>query len=122
MSVQTFDPGTANTNVKLTMTTRAQQRAEKELAKHSAIGLRLTVKKSGCSGFRYLLDFVTAAQADDLPVAINDKVTLFVAPDCRTLVNGTEIDYVTEGLNSSFAFHNPNATGECGCGESFTVN
>lgn len=123
MSVQTFNPDAAATQpLSLRMTDKALRRAEKEVAKQAAIGLRLTVKKSGCSGFRYLLDFVNEAQAGDLRVDINDKVTLFVAEDCRALVNGTEIDYVTEGLNASFEFHNPNATGECGCGESFTVN
>lgn len=121
MSVQTFNPN-ADASLSLSMTDKALKRAEKEIAKHAAIGLRLTVKKSGCSGFRYLLDFVDAIQPGDLSVTLNDQVTLFVAPDCQALVNGTEIDYVTEGLNASFEFRNPNATGECGCGESFTVN
>lgn len=120
MTISTYDPTTTELN--LTFTERARQRAEQELASHDARGLRLSIKKAGCSGFRYLLDFVTDPGTNDQAINISDKLTIFVTADACDVVNGTEIDYVTEGLNNSFQFRNPNATGECGCGESFTVN
>jgi Fe-S cluster assembly protein SufA/iron-sulfur cluster assembly protein len=124
MSVETFIPGQSDTSsgMNLTMTERAQRKAEAEVSRRQALGLRLTVKASGCSGFRYLLDFVTEPVADDLRMEITERLALFIAKDSVNLVKGTEIDYVTEGLNASFQFKNPNATGECGCGESFTVD
>jgi iron-sulfur cluster assembly protein len=118
MSVQTYVPG----DVSVRMTASAQQQARKEISRESARGLRLAVKPSGCSGYMYVLDYVRDAQPEDKPIAIADDVTLFIDNGSVSIVNGTEIDYVTEGVNSFFKFRNPNATGECGCGESFTVN
>jgi iron-sulfur cluster assembly protein len=118
MSVQTYMPG----DVSIRMTPSAENQARKEIKREAARGLRLAVKPSGCSGFMYVLDYVRSEASDDKPIAIADDVTLFVDSKSVSVVNGTEIDYVTEGVNSFFKFRNPNATGECGCGESFTVN
>ncbi|PKM22496.1 MAG: iron-sulfur cluster assembly accessory protein [Gammaproteobacteria bacterium HGW-Gammaproteobacteria-14] len=118
MSVQTYMPG----DVSIRMTPSAESQARKEIKREAARGLRLAVKPSGCSGFMYVLDYVRGETADDKPIAIADDVTLFIDSKSVSVVNGTEIDYVTEGVNSFFKFRNPNATGECGCGESFTVN
>lgn len=120
MSIETYDPAVAE-SIKLTFTSAARKRAESELAKQHAAGLRLSVKKSGCSGFRYLLDFVDEPSNDDIRLDISADLTLYIDADARDKVEGTEIDFVTEGLNSSFQFSNPNAAGVCGCGESFTV-
>lgn len=118
MSVQTFVPG----QISISLTDTALKQASREILKQSAQGLRLAVKPAGCSGYKYVLDYVMAPQADDVAVKASDEVTLFVDPQAATLVNGTELDYVTEGLNHFFRFNNPNVTGECGCGESFTVS
>jgi iron-sulfur cluster assembly accessory protein len=118
MSVQTYVPG----DVSIRMTTTAEKQARREIRREAARGLRLAVKPSGCSGYMYVLDYVRDEKPEDKQIRIADDVTLFVDSGSVSVVNGTEIDYVTEGVNSFFKFRNPNATGECGCGESFTVN
>lgn len=118
MSVQTFVPG----DVSIRMTPTAEKQARKEIRREAARGLRLAVKPSGCSGYMYVLDYVRDNNPQDKSISIAEDVTLFVDSGSVSIVNGTEIDYVTEGVNSFFKFRNPNATGECGCGESFTVN
>ena len=83
-------------------------------------GLRLGVKKSGCSGFAYVLDFADSINADDV-VYEQDGVKVIVATDSLSFLDGMELDYVREGLNSFFKFNNPNVKDNCGCGESFSV-
>lgn len=118
MSVQTYTPG----DVRVTMTEKAATQARKEIARQGVAGLRLSVRESGCSGFMYVLDYASSDSQDDQRVQTKEGVTLFIDKKSAPILNGTEIDYVTEGVNSFFKFRNPNATGECGCGESFTVN
>ncbi|BDH46157.1 (Fe-S)-cluster assembly protein [Salmonella enterica subsp. enterica serovar Choleraesuis] len=84
------------------------------------IGLRLGVKTSGCAGYAYTIATVSEPAPDDLCYEV-DGAKLFVAPKSMPLVDGTEVDFVREGLNQIFKFHNPNAQNECGCGESFGV-
>jgi iron-sulfur cluster assembly protein len=83
-------------------------------------GLRVGVKKSGCSGFAYVLDFADAVNADDM-VFEQDGVKVIVAADSLAYLEGMQLDYVREGLNSFFKFNNPNVKDSCGCGESFSV-
>lgn len=118
MSVQTYTPG----EIAVTMTAAAIKQARKEIAREGAHGLRLSVKPSGCSGFMYVLDYAKSIPEDDSQAHFDTDITLFIEGGSSAILNGTEIDYVTEGVNSFFKFRNPNATGECGCGESFTVN
>ena len=84
-------------------------------------GIRLDVKTTGCSGKSYVVDYVDETRSDDFIFHGDDGIIICVAPHIFSLVKGTQIDYVRKGLNSSFVFHNPNVTGACGCGESFTV-
>ncbi len=84
-------------------------------------GLRVSVKPSGCSGYSYVLGIADWIDLDD--VVIEDQgVAVIVAPEAVSMVDGSEIDYVTEGLNRFFRFNNPNVQDECGCGESFSIN
>jgi iron-sulfur cluster assembly protein len=93
----------------ISITASANQRMRQFLAQTpAAAGVRFGVKRTGCSGFAYVVDL-----ADGVPVIVDTK--------SLPLVEGTVIDFQRQGLNASFVFHNPNATGECGCGESFTV-
>lgn len=117
-SVQTYVPGSP----RIAMTTSAEQQARRELLREKARGLRLGVKPSGCSGYKYVLEYVHDPAPGDHEITIADDVRVYVDDKSLPLVVGTEIDYVTEGVNRFFKFRNPNADGECGCGESFSVS
>lgn len=85
------------------------------------IGLRLSITTTGCSGYAYVLDLIDESQAGDLQSQVTDDIAVYVDPKAIDLVRGTEIDYVKEGINYRFTYHNPNQKGVCGCGESFAV-
>ncbi|WNO60252.1 iron-sulfur cluster assembly protein IscA [Rheinheimera sp. MMS21-TC3] len=84
------------------------------------IGLRVGVKTTGCSGLAYVLEFVDTLNEDD-QVFEHDDLKLVVDGKSLVYIDGTQLDFVKEGLNEGFQFNNPNVDGECGCGESFTV-
>jgi len=105
----------------VTLTPAAADRARQYLAERpGATGLRFGVRKSGCSGFAYVVDVATEAAADDRAF---EQHGVRVLVDAASLphVEGTEIDFVRRGLNQTFVFRNPQLKGECGCGESFTT-
>lgn len=105
----------------ITLSPRAAQRVRQFIDKRGkGEGLRLGVRTSGCSGMAYTLEFADEAQADDLRFESNG-VTVLIDPKSLVYLDGTELDFVREGLNEGFKFHNPNAKAECGCGESFSV-
>lgn len=105
----------------ITITHVANERMRHFLASTpGAAGVRFGVKRTGCSGFSYVVDLADALDDGDQMVDV-DGVPLIVNDKSLALVDGTVIDFQRQGLNASFVFHNPNATGECGCGESFTV-
>ena len=85
-----------------------------------AVGLRLAVKTSGCSGLAYVLEFVDEIEDSD-EVFESSGVKVIVDKKSLIYLDGTELDYKREGLNEGFEFNNPNVKGACGCGESFTV-
>ncbi|ASW03082.1 iron-sulfur cluster assembly protein IscA [Paraburkholderia aromaticivorans] len=105
----------------ISLTPAAARHVEKSLRKRgSGIGLRVAVRTSGCSGFAYALEFVDTANDEDQRFEAHG-VTVVVDPRSLTMLDGTELDFVREGLNEGFRFHNPNARANCGCGESFAV-
>ena len=83
-------------------------------------GIRLGVKTSGCSGMAYKLEFVDNTEAEDLVFESHD-VKVVIDPKSHAYLDGTELDFVKEGLNEGFKFNNPNVKDQCGCGESFNV-
>ncbi len=84
------------------------------------VGLRLGITQTGCSGYSYVINYADEVAPED--VIFEDKgVTVVVDPEALALIDGTEVDFVKNGLNEAFSFRNPNVTGECGCGESFTT-
>lgn len=85
-----------------------------------ALGLRIGIKPSGCSGYAYTLDLASQLNDDD-HVFKHDLAQIIIDHDALQMLDGTEVDYVSEGLNRLFKFHNPNVKDECGCGESFSV-
>ncbi len=86
-----------------------------------ALGLRFGVKKVGCSGWAYVVDVAKTTSSDDR-IFEQDGVKVYVDAKSFAVVQDTQIDFQRQGLNSTFVFSNPNTTGECGCGESFSVD
>jgi iron-sulfur cluster assembly protein len=105
----------------ISLTDSAANRVRTYLDKRGAgVGLRLGVTKTGCSGYSYVINYADSIGEAD--VVFEDKgVTVIVDPDALPLIDGTEVDFVKNGLNEAFSFRNPNISGECGCGESFNV-
>jgi len=119
MSVQTFDP-----NEPVHVTAKARQHFVDQL-KHqeAAQGVMLSVKESGCSGYQYVIEYTQQPPPKDVsPISLEDSFYLYVDPQASTILNGTTIDLVQEGLNESIEFQNPNVQSRCGCGESFSID
>lgn len=105
----------------LSLTQTAADRVQGYLSRRGAgVGLRVGVKKTGCNGYAYIINY--ADEIDESDVVFEDRgVKIVVDADSLALIDGTEVDFVKEGLNEAFRFRNPNVTGECGCGESFSI-
>jgi iron-sulfur cluster assembly protein len=105
----------------ITLTDSAAARVKDYLARRgSGLGIRLGVKRTGCSGWAYVVDYADDSREGDV-VFEDREVRVYVDPDHLRLIDGTEVDFVKQGLNEAFCFRNPNVKGECGCGESFSV-
>lgn len=107
----------------ITLTPTAVSKVQQFIEDQGAIddaGLRVAVLPGGCSGFQYGLNIEDAPEADDEILDL-EGVRLFVDPFSAQYLEGVEIDYVTSMMGSGFAFRNPNSSGGCGCGSSFTV-
>ena len=105
----------------ISITPAAADRVKSFIASRGkGLGLRLSVRKTGCSGFAYVVNYADDAVKSD-HVFEEHGVKVFVDPESLPLINGTTVDFVKQGLNEAFRFHNPNIKGECGCGESFNV-
>jgi iron-sulfur cluster assembly protein len=105
----------------ITVTPAAARHVSRYLAKRGkGFGVRLGVKTTGCSGLAYKLEYVDEPQAEDV-VFEGHGVRVLVDPKSLAYIDGTELDFVREGLNEGFRFNNPNERDRCGCGESFRV-
>ncbi len=108
--------------VGITMTDVAAAHIKKQLARRGkGQGIRLGVKTSGCSGMAYVLEFADEELDGDSVFDHDNGVKIFIDPKSLVYMDGTELDFVKEGLNEGFQFSNPNVASECGCGESFNV-
>ena len=105
----------------ISLTESAANRVKSFLAaRGTGTGLRLGVRKTGCSGFAYVINYADGPQPGD--AIFEDRgVRVFVDAASLALIDGTVVDFVKQGLNEAFRFRNPNVKGECGCGESFSV-
>ncbi len=117
MSVETFNPNQQTVSV----TAAAAAHFKREIEKKDAKAVRLSVKQSGCTGWMYVVDLVESANPDDLHIEMESGAELLVDPKSLSIVGGTEIDYVMEGVNRQLKFMNPRVKDYCGCGESFSV-
>jgi len=105
----------------ITLTETAATRVQNFMKNRGkGVGLRLSVKTSGCSGMAYSLEFADELDDEDLTFE-SFGVQLLVDHKSLAYLDGTELDYTKEGLNEGFKFNNPNVKNTCGCGESFSV-
>ena len=105
----------------VSLTTRAAEHVQRYIEKRGkGVGLRLGVRTTGCSGLAYKLEFADEIRPEDTTFESNG-VRVFVDPKSLAYLDGTELDFVREGLNEGFRFNNPNEKDRCGCGESFRV-
>ena len=109
------------TNNEIALTDRAANHVKNYLAKNAGgVGLRVGVKPTGCSGYQYVIEAAEAVNDHDTSFETNG-VTVVVDEQSLRYLAGTELDFVREGLNEGFRFHNPNVSQTCGCGESFNI-
>ena len=105
----------------VTMTPAAAAQISRLMAREGHQGLRIGVKKGGCAGMEYTMDYVTEVDPHD-EVVEQDGARVLIAPMAQMFLFGTEIDYRTSLLESGFQFNNPNVAEACGCGESIKFN
>lgn len=103
------------------VTAEARAHIVKQLHQQNALGLRVFIKKDGCSGLRYQIDYAREHLPEDEKIVIDNDLSIFIPRDSYIYLNGTTIRLLTEGLNQKIVFDNPNAENPCGCGESFNV-
>lgn len=118
MSVAMFNPSADL----LKISEKAEKHFNHQLAHSDAKAIRFSVKENGCTGFSYVMDLVESPEKDDLEMVLGSDLHIFVDSTSVSILQGTEIDYVLDGVNSVVQFKNPNAKDFCGCGESFSVN
>ena len=108
------------TTNQISLTDAAARRVETFIRQEGGVGLRLGVRRTGCSGWAYVVDLADEVRESD-DVFEDRGIRILVDREALPLLAGTQVDFVRHGLNSTFEFSNPNVTDECGCGESFAV-
>ncbi len=123
VNVPIYDPAESKSKGdQICLTPSAIQHVKKILAKQSGEKwFRLSVKRSGCSGFAYVVDYVDTFLSEDLKFSINNDLVVYIDRSSFPILKGVCIDYVQNGLNGALKFINPNQTAACGCGESFSI-
>lgn len=111
----------AGEGLPVSLTPAAAARVREFQGRTGGLGLRLDVRRTGCSGWAYEVEMAKAAEAGDTVIE-SQGVMVLITERALPMMTGTVVDFVHDGLVREFRFRNPNVTGECGCGESFTVN
>lgn len=119
MTVETFDPN----EPRIQLSESAKKYVKGYLAKEAdAKGLRFTVKKTGCSGYSYVSEMAIDLTDNDLPIVIDDELTVYMDAKALDLINGIIVDFEDQLLGQKkLTYTNPNETARCGCGESFSI-
>ncbi|MFN3162485.1 MAG: HesB/IscA family protein [Pseudohongiellaceae bacterium] len=118
MTVEVFD--VKDTKL-ITVTDAAAGHLQSQLNSLGKEALRLSVKESGCTGYMYVLEEVSAGQSEDITVALDNGMQVFVDAGSVPFLRGTELDLIQKGPNRVLQFNNPNVSVACGCGESFDI-
>jgi iron-sulfur cluster assembly accessory protein len=106
----------------INLTDAAVTHLQKMIQQRNAKAFRLSVKESGCNGYRYHPEIIAEINANDIKIEMPQGLLVTVDPTSVALIEGVTIDYVSKGLGQAqLQFINPNVSGECGCGESFNV-
>ena len=105
----------------MTFSEAAKTYLSKYIKQKSCKALRLSLKKTGCSGLSYVLDEVIETPEEHLLLSLADDCMIYIDLNWLSYLKGINVDYVKNGLDSKLVFNNPNQKGQCGCGESFTV-
>ena len=123
VNVPIYDPAESKSKGdQLYLTPSAIKHIKKIIAKQGRQKcFRLSVKRSGCSGFSYVVDYVDSFYSEDLKFSIDNDLDVFVDQMSFPILKGVCIDYIQNGLNGTLKFINPNQTAACGCGESFSI-
>lgn len=112
----------SNVDPEITLTEPAIKHLVSYLIKNNHNGVRLSVKKTGCSGMSYVVDYVKSPLEGDIVMPLSGDYLIYIDKSSYPFLRNMHVDYVKQGLNYKFIFNNPNQTGQCGCGESFTVD
>jgi len=120
MTVQTFDIQQDASSI-VAVSTAAAEHFRKQILQQSAVGVRLSLKQAGCTGYKYIIEEINDVHAKDLKIDLPNGVSLYVDVTYLTAIQGTEIDVRQQGLNLNLVMQNPNVKDECGCGESFSI-
>jgi iron-sulfur cluster assembly protein len=115
-----FEPGKAPITLTDAAVTRARALMDRKGDDEQVLGLRVGVSSKGCSGLSYFVEYATEQKKFEDKVE-EQGVTLFIDPTAIMFIIGSEMDYQEDKMFSGFVFNNPNETGRCGCGESFSV-
>lgn len=116
MSVQNFD-----LTQTITITPAAAAHFREQLQHNGGAGVRIGLKKSGCTGFKYAIEEVDAPEENDVSVTLDNGVAVYFSREDAIALRGMEVDYAREGVNRTLKIENPNVTNQCGCGESFDL-
>jgi iron-sulfur cluster assembly protein len=121
MSVETYSSNPRELIDSITVTDAAIAHFRRLLSKNAKKGVRISLKESGCTGFKYVIEEVDGPAAGDTTRTLADDVDLYVETGCLSALKGLEIDLTQMGLNRNLVMNNPNVKDACGCGESFSV-
>lgn len=125
MSVESFNPDILAFAQSIEVSSEAEQHFQRQLEKSGNLAIRLSLKESGCTGFKYVIDEVAQDQIaehqqSDIAKQLANGVNLYIATANIGSLRGLRIDYVQQGLNKNLVMENPNVKDACGCGESFS--
>jgi|SRR5690606_23027000 Fe-S cluster assembly protein SufA len=118
MTVKTFD--STDTSNPVRVTPAAAEHFRKQLAARGFAGIRFSLSKSGCTGYKYVIDEVREPEQGDIATTLDNGVVLYISAADIPALRGMELDYVLEGVNRKLVINNPNTREACGCGESFS--